>query len=271
MKHFLKLLSIVVFLIPLTACETYEGLKDDIASIDLSSMTPAVAETPEDKHSNFLVDGDCPKIEVVDELSMLAEYATPNSPSPSQKISSVEINNAESTCTYGERSVTVDLKLDFAGNLGPMGKASPTDRPFFSYPYFVAVTSSSGKILAKEIFAASVTYESGQNAKNYHETLRQIIPAENRTQGSRYKIMVGFQLTKAQLAENRAILEARRLEEEARAKALKMLEVEKAKEAKAAAGMAQSSAAAIQETGPAITIEKTTTPKSAGPIDITSP
>lgn len=276
MKQFLAFMSISLCLLTLSACETYEGLKDDISSIDLSSFTPAVRANPEDKHSNFLIDGDCPRIEVVDELSMLSEYVNPQSPAQNEKISNVAISSAESTCTYGNRSVTVDLKLNFNGELGPQGKITPGDKPFFSYPYFVAVTDTSDKILAKEIFAAPMTYETGQNTKTYIETLRQIIPAENRAQGSRYKIMIGFQLTKAQLAENRQILEQIRLAEEAR-------QAELAKQAAAAAkaNPAASPADAISSApltssetlNPPITIQRgaSTSPQRAGPLDIVNP
>ena len=250
----------------LGACQTYEGLKDDFARIDLSSFTPAVSQTPEDKHSNFLVDGDCPRIEVVDELSMLSEYNDPKDRVQNERISGIEIVRADSTCQYDERSVTVDLKLTFNGTLGPQGKTSPADTPFFSYPYFVAVTSSDDKILAKEIFAASMTYAAGENTKTYHETLRQIIPAENRTQGSRYKIMVGFQLTKEQLTENRTILEQRRLAMEAREREIQKMEAQKA----AAQNQATEAPTTIPEGDPAILIQKAEPAPSqnAGPFDI---
>lgn len=258
----------------LGACQTFEGLKDDFAKIDFSSFTPAIVADPEDKHSNFLIDGDCPRIEVVDELSMLSEYTNPDNPNQSERISGVEIIKADSTCEYNDRSVTVDLKLTFNGNLGPQGKMTPSDTPFFSYPYFVAVTSPNDKILAKEIFAASMTYDANQNAKTYHETLRQIIPADNRTIGSRYKIMVGFQLTRDQLAENRAILEQRRLAEIARQEEIKKQAAaaraaeEAAKNAAEEQAKIQAQAAASAE--PQITIEKTTpeTQTNAGPFDL---
>ncbi|MGB0720053.1 MAG: hypothetical protein ACPGRX_06245 [Bdellovibrionales bacterium] len=229
-------------IITLSACQTYEGLKNDFGGLDLGSFTTAesVANDAEGTGSETLIKGDCPTIEIVDELSMLHEFTNPKTASDGDLISKVAVQEAQSGCAYTDGSVTVDLKLAFNGMLGPKGRTTPNEKPFFSYPFFVAVTSSGGKILAKEVFSAALTYEPGQNTQNYTETMRQIIPADSRAKGKSYKIMVGFQLTQDQLAYNRTQLQAN------------------------PNAFAQISAAAEQNV---IRIEKTTD-QTAGPIDI---
>ena len=93
--------------------------------------------------------------------------------------------------------------MDFAGTLGPQARAASGQKPFFSHPFFVAITSDNGDILAKEIFAASLTYPAGADSQTYTERLRQVIPIDNRDRGANYKVLVGFQLTPDQLAYNR--------------------------------------------------------------------
>lgn len=96
------------------------------------------------------------------------------------------------------------MKLIFNGKLGPKGREKVSDKPFFSYPYFVAVTSPGGKIMAKEIFAASMTYGSHESTHSYFEKLREVIPISSKENAKNYKILIGFQVTKDQLAYNRA-------------------------------------------------------------------
>ena len=183
------------------------------------------------------------------------------------------MSESQSTCTYNDRSVTVDLKLAFDGNLGPKGRKTSKDKPFFSYPFFVAVTSPSGKILAKEIFAASMTYDAGQNEQIYFETLRQIIPTDNRSQGAGYKVMIGFQLAEKQLDYNRKIIEADRIAAE-KAEAERMAAEKAAKEAAKKAQMEQPLKDALKEDEAAMKAkaeaEAVTAPEPAraGPFDI---
>jgi len=283
MKPFLKTLSIAAFALTLTAtltaCETVEGLKNDISDIDFGSIADfsTASSVQEEQHANFLVDGNCPSIQIVEDLGRLYEFNAGQSMKSSNLVSSVKMEEAQSTCEFGNRSVTVDLKLAFDGKLGPKGRRSSTEKPAFTYPFFVAVTTDSGKILAKEIFAASMTYSASQNEQLYFETLRQIIPADSRAQGSRYKIMVGFQLAEKQLAYNRTLIEAETLA--AQKLEMERLAAEKAaiEQAEIAAKMAKDSGNVTQsaiEEGKVI-IEKTSTvtapaPKveRAGPFDI---
>lgn len=253
-------------LLLLPGCNTLDGIQSDLSDLggnfsNANSNIAATESTNANQTANFLVDGNCPQIEVVGELSMLYEFETPNTTAQDSLISASRIADAQSTCKYGERSVTVDLRLAFDNALGPKGRIASSDKPFFSQPYFVAVTSGAGKILAKEIFAASFSYDGTQSARTYQETLRQIIPADSRAEGGRYKVMVGFQLTKDQLEYNRQVLEQRRKAEIAAAK-----QAEK---------MAAAQAPAAGEEAPqgSIVIEPTpmATPSRAGPIDITSP
>lgn len=209
MKHFPSLLQCIAFstlLITLSACQTFEGIKQDISTIKLPGVDPTTQQASAAEPDNFLVDNDCPSIELVNELTLLSDFGENAEQTPDNLISGVVMRKEASSCEYGGRSVTVDLKLAFDGQLGPKGRSAGNDTPFFSYPFFVAVTSSSGKILAKEVFAASINYEGGQDRQTYYENLRQIIPVDSRSAGKNLKVMTGFQLTQEQLAFNRKLM-----------------------------------------------------------------
>jgi len=207
MKHLVKFLSIAACTFALISCETVEGFKRDLSDINMDKFQTA-SSVSNDPQSQFLTDGDCPTVQIVSDLGRLYEFAAGQTTTTDNLVSSVKMNETQSTCVFNERSVTVDLKIALDGDLGPKGRRSASEKATFSYPFFVAVTTASGKILAKEIFAASMTYPPGETEQLYFETLRQIIPADSRAQGASYKVMIGFQLAQKQLEYNRTIIAA---------------------------------------------------------------
>ena len=112
------------------------------------------------------------------------------------------------TCTYKNKSATIDLTLQFDGKLGAKGHFAKSDSPIHTYPFFVAITNKSGDIMAKEVFAASINYAGDSNEGSYTETIRQIIPVGKASNAKNFKISVGFQLSEEELTYNRAALKA---------------------------------------------------------------
>ncbi len=176
------------------------ALQDDL--IDLTTKNLNTARIVDGK-SEVLLASPCPRIEIIDDLSSLSDFSTPKNTDQSQLISRVDLSSAKSTCKLASKSAIIDLKLMFKGTLGDKGRIKSSDKPFFSYPFFIAVTSPSGEIMGKEIFAASLTYGANENEHTYFENLRQIIPIKSKNTAKYYKILVGFQVTPDQLAYNR--------------------------------------------------------------------
>lgn len=145
----------------------------------------------------------CPRVTIVDELGAINDFMDISDPSEYNLVSEATLDLEESSCVYRKSNVSVDLKLAFYSRLGQRGKLNDKDKPFVSYPFFVAVTNPDGNILAKEVFGASMTYDRGEEKHTYFENLRQIIPIINPDKGKDYEILVGFQLTPEQLAYNR--------------------------------------------------------------------
>ena len=256
MKKQIKLSLLSLCILSLSACQTWDGLMEDFSSVDMPSLSSS--STMDGRSEEFLLDGDCPEVELVGELGVLSEFTNPSNPKPGNLVSRVSMGNVQTACSYSAKSVTVDLKMVFDGVLGPHGRVAKNDTPFYSYPFFVAVTEPDGDILAKEVFAASMTYDMGQDHQVYNESLRQIIPVASRDRGSKYKILVGFQLTQQQLDYNRAEL------------------VKARAAAKAAAEAAKADAAKAPEALPAQpkaeTVIITPVEKAPGaPVDLTAP
>lgn len=189
----------VIMALALAACETMNTISQRLSSIELPSLdgllpggTTAVAAS------------DCPPIQVVPELGTLTEYSPMAQPSEKNLVSKVEIAEIGAACngiTKGNLSVDIAMILD--GKAGPRARLTPDERPTFAYPYFVALTTTDGEILAKEIHAASMNYGKNQNAQSITEERTHIFPLNGSTETGKYRILVGFQLTDEQLAYNR--------------------------------------------------------------------
>lgn len=201
MKPF-RLILFSICLLQLSACQTLENVSGDIEEI--SGDRASVGAMAPMQESETLLASPCPQVEIVDDLSSLSDFTNPKEMSADSLISRVDLNSAESTCKLASTSAVVDLKVVFNGKLGPKARQKSSDKPFFSYPFFIAVTAPSGKIMAKEIFSASLSYGANQNTHAYFENLRQIIPISGKDNAKNYRILVGFQLSPDQLAYNRA-------------------------------------------------------------------
>ncbi len=198
---FTPLILLSAALLTLPACDTVDRL---MGSLDDTARSPE-SHLVREPTSNALIN-DCPDVKIVDELSMLTEFTNAAMPDDSNTISRAHVSMGESTCTYTERSVTMDVKLVFDSELGPRAKVKDSDTPFVSYPFFVAVTDEDGRILAKEVFAASMTYASNEKTHTYTENIRQVVPLRRREDGRDHKVLIGFQLTAEQLAFNRRFM-----------------------------------------------------------------
>lgn len=183
----------------LTGCETINDIGTRFSDFKFPEFWPIVESRPD-------VATGCPEAEVLQELRNLNEFAPMATPGPESQVSSVRIANLKTVCrSVDSTSVTLDLALTLTGSLGPKARIKPSDKPSFAYPYFVALTSGNGKIIAKEIHAVSLSYDKGQNRLTHEETLRHTLPVRlARGQAGPYRLLVGFQLSDEQLAYNRA-------------------------------------------------------------------
>ena len=69
--------------------------------------------------------------------------------------------------------------------------------------YFVAVVDKDQKVLARELFDSTFTFQANQRQAAAIEEIEQIIPIRGDLRGLDYEVLVGFQLTPEQLEFNR--------------------------------------------------------------------
>lgn len=202
----------------LPACATLDGAMTDIRNATGNFKMPTFARHGQPEAVDVAHDEkalaaaamteiatpvECPRVDVVDELSSLHQFVDGNNEAAGA-ISSVTITAIDSLCSINEQNVVVDMDIIMQARLGPRAKAAATDKPSFSYPYFIAITTPSGDISAREVFAATIAYDADEESLTHNEKMRQVIPLTGDYSPRQYEIMVGFQLSPAELAYNRA-------------------------------------------------------------------
>lgn len=110
----------------------------------------------------------------------------------------VRLNGVQRTCVYDKQGAAIAMKVAFALELGP---ANP-DRNA-SFQYFVAITDPGNNVLAKEVFPVSLAFPANVGYVEKADDLDQRIPLPVGRSASDYQIIVGLQLTEAELDYNR--------------------------------------------------------------------
>lgn len=197
-----------LFLVPiaalsLSACQTWDGLKSDLSALSTATTDKIATLQRSDNAQNLALDeSTCPPIIIDPQLDSMSEFMDMNETDEKNLISRAFITKTKSQCDITDTTLDMKLELSFKSELGPKAKAKESDQPFFAYPYFISVTDAKGQELAKEIFAASITYETDQSAVELIETINQSLPLDEEGTKPYYQIHIGFQLTDEQLFYN---------------------------------------------------------------------
>lgn len=148
----------------------------------------------------------CPTVKVVQDLNQVHQFIDGANPDPAQSVSSIRMTGVQDQCSVAKDNLVIDMALAFEGEIGPRARAKSGDKPGFAYPYFIAITDQQGNIIAKEVFAVTLAYESGRDTETHVEQVRQMIPMSAMARNN-YKVLIGFQLSDQELAYNRALPE----------------------------------------------------------------
>ena len=114
-----------------------------------------------------------------------------------------ELNKVVTQCEYNldDSTISFDIAFDGVAALGPGAKSRTQN-----LPVFVAVTRRFGKLVKKETMTLPVSFAAGQATVRFTKTLeKNVIPYGKGADGRIYYVLVGFQLTKDQLAYNRTV------------------------------------------------------------------
>lgn len=145
--------------------------------------------------------GPCPLLGVLYDSSRMVEFTAPE-----ERFANVaytaEMRGVRGLCRYtGSNPIEMSVQIDMA-----FGKGPAATRASRTYRYWVAVTRSNLAPVEKQYFDVDVNFPRGQDRMAGSEVIQKIvIPRANDTiSGANFEILVGFELTPAQLAFNRS-------------------------------------------------------------------
>jgi hypothetical protein len=145
--------------------------------------------------------GDCPTITGITDASVATIFRPGTMPDPANVLYTVELTGVTGQCDMGkkERSADASLQITFRATRAPSGAEA-----HYTIPYFVAVTEGSERILVKRNYSIAVAFEPGQTTATVSDSVdsAHLATAKDKHPYD-YQILVGLQLSRAQLDYNR--------------------------------------------------------------------
>ncbi len=140
----------------------------------------------------------CPRAGILKEASSITKFR----PGPGRDLTDVvyqaRLINLKAVCKYGRKGVTVEMTLAMGAERGPAIQGFKAN-----LEYFVAIAGPGGAILAKKEFTTPVAFPNNVTQARAADELKQIIPLRRGASGANHRIIVGFQLRRAELEYNR--------------------------------------------------------------------
>lgn len=140
----------------------------------------------------------CPTAITSPDLQTIANIAPGND--PTNVLSAGQITRVSSTC--GRETAGIEAKVEI--NFNAMRTNTAVTQ--ITLPYFVAFADNDGNVLGKREFNIAVKFPPNEVSAPALEKITAHLPLKNQQLGNIYTIVVGFQLTQAELSFNRAHL-----------------------------------------------------------------
>lgn len=166
-------------LVSLSGCETYDSITSYISS---SSA------------------GQCPDAAILAGTSVLPAFDAAAGDDPSNVVYTISMTNVTTRCDFSKRDKTVDarVRIYVHATRPPGGVAAD-----YRVPYYLAVTTG-GDILDKKLYSLTIHFPEAGAIEDTDVTVDSTeFQVDKAKQPYDYHLLVGFQLTKAQVEYNK--------------------------------------------------------------------
>lgn len=226
MKFVTRLTLVSTLTLMLNACSGADishnlgSVKDSLFSVG-SIFTPTVSERykasvkakkkgENDDDRNSSDDGknavlECPRIEYIEELSIVDKYVDNNEPHPDGLEYTANIAHFESSCRVlpDDNKADIEIYIRFYAELGDAGRFKPNDAVSVSHPYFIATLDKDNNIINKQVETLSMEYGAKEGQITKLEKIKYVMPYDAAHNPKDYRVVMGFILTKSQIQNNR--------------------------------------------------------------------
>ena len=140
----------------------------------------------------------CPRVSLLNKAEKMIRYRE----GPGRDLTDVryeaKVLDIKSSCKYLDNRVRVEAVIDIVAQKGPAAKGVAAQVPFF-----VAIIDNDQNIIAKKTFVSELEFRDGRRRAGVREEIEQIMYLKKGEAGTGYEVIVGLQLTKHQLKQNR--------------------------------------------------------------------
>lgn len=116
-----------------------------------------------------------------------------------------EIDKAATTCEYDtdDHTISVDIAFNGSAEMGPAATSSD-----MNLKGFLAITRTDGKLVNKTVYDIPLSFDKNTRKMRFLKSIDgTVVPYGGTVNGSIYEMLVGFQVTKEQLDDNRKAAE----------------------------------------------------------------
>ncbi len=143
----------------------------------------------------------CPAVAVLAEASSLTEFTPGAALAPESEIYRIDARRLTTDCVLDEDKRIAESSLDFTLRAR---RAAGGAAAQYTVPYFVAVNGPDGKVTQKKSYSTTISFAAGETVKDISENVRStMVKVAPERMAFDYQILVGLQLSKAQLDYNR--------------------------------------------------------------------
>lgn len=145
----------------------------------------------------------CPQAAVLADASAYTQFPEGASPDPSHALYTAQIIDVDTNCDFDkkERNTDSSIKITFRVSRAPNG--APLHG---SIPYFVVVNGSNGAIILRQNYKVEFQLDPGQASTTFTDNVASVVVNFGKDKWPwDYQLLVGLQLTKAQLDYNRTV------------------------------------------------------------------
>ena len=142
----------------------------------------------------------CPKVGVISDLDRFTEIEVATSQSKSNILLSSKIQRLRTKCTVSANGTTISIVFDLFSKLSRYDIPKDVD-----LRYLIANVNPNDQILAKQVYKTTVSFMDGIQTTRNTQEVEVFIPSTGDVDFRNHKVLVGLELTEAQLQSNRGI------------------------------------------------------------------
>lgn len=141
----------------------------------------------------------CPETGLMLDATHLTAFNTAGSTKAADAVVIGRIDNYRGACRMRDNTLEFVLDVEIGGRKGP---AAPKDLERAQFPYFIAILGPDEQVLQRQSFESLIMFsKDGYGFATEKHNMR--LPIEDKKTLRQHKVVIGFELTPAQLAYNR--------------------------------------------------------------------